>query len=179
MHFGFATINYLRWLEQRQILQPQACRLGFAVAKPPRLDDLMGGGDGSADNAHRILDAPPIYWCRHQQAHEVQRLNLLLLLTVKVPAAANRKMRAWRMRHHQIPAISLAPPQPVAADAIAGQPRTPADHSSMRHARACEMHRGRGRCIHRQLRRALRVQRRRRSLQLDEPWWLRSWQLAA
>jgi hypothetical protein len=66
----------------------------------------MGGGNGSADNAHRILDAPPIYWCRHQQAHEVQRLNLLLLLTVKVPAAANRKMRAWRMRHHQIPAIS-------------------------------------------------------------------------
>ena len=106
MHLCLAPINYLRRLEQWQVLQPQAGCLGFAVAKPPWLDDLMGGGNGSADNAHRILDAPPIYWCRHQQAHEVQRLNLLLLLTVKVPAAANRKMRAWRMRHHQIPAIS-------------------------------------------------------------------------
>ena len=106
MHLCLAPINYLRWLQQRQILQPQARRLGFTVTKPPWLNDLMGGGNGSADNAHRILDAPPIYWCSHQQAHEVQRLNLLLLLTVKVPAAANRKMRTWRMRHHQIPSIS-------------------------------------------------------------------------
>jgi hypothetical protein len=76
------------------------------VAKPPRLDDLMGGGDGSADNAHRILDAPAGDRCRHQQAYKVQCLNLLTLLTVKMPAAANRKMRTRRMRHHQIPAIS-------------------------------------------------------------------------
>ena len=77
------------------------------------------------------------------------------------------------------PSHQLVHPQPAAAGAIAGQLRTPASHSSMRHARACEMHRGRGRCIRKQLRRALRVQRRRRSLQLDGPWWLRSWQLAA
>jgi hypothetical protein len=65
------------------------------------------------------------------------------------------------------PSHHLAPPQPVAADAIAGQPRIPADHSSMRRARDCEMHRGRGRCIHKQLGRALRAQRRKQSLQID------------
>jgi hypothetical protein len=53
-----------------------------------------------------VFNAPPIYWCRHKQPHEIQRLSLLAMLTVKVPAAANRKMRTRRMRHHQIPAIS-------------------------------------------------------------------------
>jgi hypothetical protein len=46
-----------------------------------------------------------------------------------------------------------------------------ASHSSRSQLHAscprCEMHRGRGRCIHKQLRRALREQRRKRSLQLD------------
>jgi hypothetical protein len=106
MHLCLAPINYLRRLEQWQVLQPQAGCLGFAVAKPPWLDDLMGGGDGSADNAYRVFDAPPIYWCRHKQAHKVQRLNLLALLAVEMPTAANGKMRTRRMRHHQIPTIS-------------------------------------------------------------------------
>ena len=48
------------------------------------------------------------------------------------------------------PSHHLAHAQPAAADAIAGQPRIPASHSSMRHARNREMHRGRGRCIRRQ-----------------------------
>lgn len=44
MHLCLAPINYLRRLEQRQVLQPQARRLGFTVTKPPWLNDLMGGG---------------------------------------------------------------------------------------------------------------------------------------
>ena len=44
MHLGLAPINYLRWLEQRQVLKPQARCLGFTVTKPPWLNDLMGGG---------------------------------------------------------------------------------------------------------------------------------------
>ena len=64
------------------------------------------GGNGSADNAHRILDAPAGDWRIHQQAHEIKRLSLLTLLAVEVPTAAHRKMGAWRMRHHQIPSIT-------------------------------------------------------------------------
>ena len=78
----------------------------FLHARIPKVELFVGGGNRAAYYTYRVFDTPPIYWCRHQQAHEVQRLNLLLLLAVKVPAAANRKMRTRRMRHHQIPAIS-------------------------------------------------------------------------
>jgi hypothetical protein len=43
--------------------------------------------------------------CRHQQAHEVESFSLFPLLAMEMPTAANRKMRARRMRHHQVPAI--------------------------------------------------------------------------
>ena len=43
MHLGITTINHLRWLQQRQVLQPQAGCLSFAVAEPPWLNDLLGG----------------------------------------------------------------------------------------------------------------------------------------
>jgi hypothetical protein len=48
------------------------------------------------------------------------------------------------------PSHQPAPPQLAAANAIAGQPRTPADRSSMRHAHGAETHHARGRCIRRQ-----------------------------
>ena len=43
MHLCLTPINYLRWLQQRQVLKPQARCLGFTVTKPPWLNDLMGG----------------------------------------------------------------------------------------------------------------------------------------
>ena len=48
------------------------------------------------------------------------------------------------------PIHQLVHPQPAAADANVDRLRIPAGHSSMRHARPCEMHRGHGRCIRRQ-----------------------------
>jgi hypothetical protein len=48
------------------------------------------------------------------------------------------------------PSHQPAPPQLAAANAIAGQPRTPADRSSMRRGHDGEMHRARGRCTRRQ-----------------------------
>ena len=82
---GFLAINMSLW---------------FLRARIPMVELFAGGGNRAAYYTYWVLDAPPIYWRRHQQAHEVERLRLLLLLTVKVPAAANRKMRTWRMRHH-------------------------------------------------------------------------------
>ena len=89
MHLGFSTFNYLRWLQFGQVLEPQAGCLGFTVAKLPRLNDLLGGGDGAADDADRIFNAPPVDWCRHQQPHKVQSLGLLALLAVEMPAAGH------------------------------------------------------------------------------------------
>jgi len=106
MHLGFAATDHMRWLQPWQILQPQACRFGFTVTKPPRLNDLLGGGNGSADNADRILDTPAVDRRSHQQPHEVERFCLLALLAMKVAAARYRQMRARRMGNHQIPAIA-------------------------------------------------------------------------
>lgn len=106
MHLGFAATDHMRWLQPWQILQPQACRFGFTVTKPPRLNDLLGGGNGSADNADRILDTPAVDRRSHQQPHEVERFCLLALLAMKVAAARYRQMRARRMGNHQIPTIA-------------------------------------------------------------------------
>jgi urea transporter len=65
-----------------------------------------GGGNGAANNADRVLDAPTIDWCRHEQPHKIQRLSLLALLAVEMPAAGHRQMRAWRVRNHQIPFVA-------------------------------------------------------------------------
>ena len=106
MHLGFAATDHVAWLQAWQVLEPQAGCLGFAVAKLPRLDDLMGGGNRAANNADWILDAPAVDRCRHEQPHKVQSLGLLALLAMEMPAAGHRQMRAWWMGDHQIPAIA-------------------------------------------------------------------------
>ena len=106
MHLGFAAFNHVGGLQTWNVLEPQTGGLGFTVAKLPRLDDLLGGGNGAADNADRVLDAPAVDWCRHQHPHEVKRFGLLALLAVKMPATRYRQMRAWRMSNHQVPAIT-------------------------------------------------------------------------
>jgi hypothetical protein len=82
---GFLAINML---------------LLFLRARIPKVELFVGGGNRAAYYTYWILDAPAVNRRCHQQPHEVQRLSLLTLLTVKVPAAANSKMRTWRMRHH-------------------------------------------------------------------------------
>jgi hypothetical protein len=44
MHLGLPAINDLRRPQLGQVLKPEACGLDFAMAKLPRLDDLLGGG---------------------------------------------------------------------------------------------------------------------------------------
>jgi len=90
MHIGFAATDHMRWLQPWQILQPQACRFGFTVTKPPRLNDLRWGGDGAADDAHRVFDTPAVDGCCHKQTHKIERFCLLALLAVKVAAARYR-----------------------------------------------------------------------------------------
>jgi hypothetical protein len=106
MHLCFAAFDHIAGLQTWQVLKPQASCLGFTMPELPRLDDLMGGGNGAADDADRVLDAPPIYWCRHQQAHKVEGFRLFTLLAIKMPAARYRQMRAWRVGNHQVPAIA-------------------------------------------------------------------------
>lgn len=40
MHPGFPSMDHLRWLQWRQVLQPQAGGLDFTVAELPGLNDL-------------------------------------------------------------------------------------------------------------------------------------------
>ena len=75
------------------------------MSELPRLDDLRWWRNGAANDADRVLDAPPVYRCGHKQSHEMERLGLLTLLAMKVPAAGHRQMGAWWMGDHQIPAI--------------------------------------------------------------------------
>ncbi len=106
MHNRLAAINDLRRPEHREILQPKACGFRFAMAELPRLNQLRGGGNGSADDADRVLNAPAIDRRCHQQSHEVEGLSLILLLAMEVPGAADSKMRAWRMGNHEIPSLA-------------------------------------------------------------------------
>jgi hypothetical protein len=66
----------------------------------------VGGGNGTADHANRVLNAPPVDWRCHQQTHEIKRFRLLTLFAVEMPAARYRQMRAWRVSDHQIPSVS-------------------------------------------------------------------------
>ncbi len=106
MHYWLAAINDLRRPEYREIPKPQACGFRFAMAELPRLNQLRGGGNGSADDADRVLNAPSVDRCSHQQSHEIEGLGLLLLLAMEVPGAADSKMRAWRMGNHEIPSLA-------------------------------------------------------------------------
>jgi hypothetical protein len=72
----------------------------------PRLNDLIRLADGGADDAHRVFDAPAGDRGCHQQAHEVERLGLLALFAMEMPAAADGQMGAGWMGNHQIPTIS-------------------------------------------------------------------------
>ena len=70
------------------------------MTKLPRLNNLLGGGNGTANYTNWIFNAPTINWCCHEEPHKIKRLGLFALLAVKVPAAANGKMGAWWMGHH-------------------------------------------------------------------------------
>jgi hypothetical protein len=50
------TGDDIRRCEFRQIFQPEACRFDFAVAKLPRLNDLIRLADSAANNAYRIFN---------------------------------------------------------------------------------------------------------------------------
>jgi len=104
MHSLLTTLNAVGRGQLGQILQPKASSFDFTVAVLPRLDDLIGRPDRRADHADRVLNAPPLNRCRHEEAHEGKRFGLFTLLAMEVARSADGEVSAWRMSHHQIPA---------------------------------------------------------------------------
>ena len=106
VNLGLTTLNANRWHQTRQVLQPKACGLHLPMAELPGLDDLLRWGNRGANHTDWVLDTPAWDWCGHQQADKIKGFGLLLLLPMKMTAAADGQMGAGRMGNHQIPAVS-------------------------------------------------------------------------
>lgn len=90
----------------RESLQPQAGCLALRMTELPRLDDLIRPANPRRDDRHRILQSNPRDGRSKKRPHKVQSFCLLALLSCEVPRPTHGQVCAWRMRHHEIPAVT-------------------------------------------------------------------------
>lgn len=98
--------NNVRWIERREILQPKASGLGFAVAELPRLNDLIRLPNAGGNDRNRVLNRDPRDGRRQQEPDKLKGRGLFRLLEREPPRTASGKVRARRVGHHQVPAIA-------------------------------------------------------------------------
>src|SRR6185437_17167166 len=93
------------WHEFGEVLQPQTCGLRLSVSEHPWLDDLVRLSNARAYDANGVFNSDPINWRIHQRPDELQRRFLLVTLFLEPACAADGKVCAGRMRHHQVPSL--------------------------------------------------------------------------
>ena len=103
MYARLPAVNNVRRHQIRQILEPQTCRLSFAMPKLPRLNDLIGLANVTANDANGVLQRDTWYGRRKQRFHEFQCFGLLHTLLPKPAGTAYGKVGTRRVRDHQIP----------------------------------------------------------------------------
>src|SRR5450755_5182881 len=90
----------------RQAAQPETRLFGLSMSKFKRIDNLVRRPDMRRYCAYWIFESDARDRSIHQHLHERQRLALLLLLLRPPARARHGQILTWRMRYHQIPAIS-------------------------------------------------------------------------
>jgi plasmid stabilization system protein ParE len=76
------------------------------VAELPRLYDLVGLSDFAANDRDGIFQRYARDRRVEQQPHEVQRFRLFFAFILEPARAGHGKMRARRVRYHQIPVVA-------------------------------------------------------------------------
>ena len=107
MHGMVPAADDVRRREQRQVLEPQTSGFRLAVPVLPWMDDLVRLSDLGADDRYRVFDSNPLDRRRHQRPDKPKGILLFsgLALAREMASARYGKMRAWRMRNHQIPML--------------------------------------------------------------------------
>jgi hypothetical protein len=72
----------------------------------PWLDNLIWFPDSAADHGYRVFKGDTVNWGVKELANETQCLLLLSLFARKPSGTTDGKMRAGRMRDHQVPSSS-------------------------------------------------------------------------
>jgi len=103
MDSSLAAIDYVRRLQGRKVLQPQAGGLGFPVSKLPRLDDLVGLSDSAGDYADGVLDGNARDIRSHEVTNKVERKALLRFTLLEPACPTYSQESTGRMCDHGVP----------------------------------------------------------------------------
>jgi hypothetical protein len=76
------------------------------MSELPRLDDLIWLADTGAYDADRILQGNFSDGCGQQCLDKFQRIQLFALFVFKPTGTTDGKVRAGRMRNHQVPSVA-------------------------------------------------------------------------
>ena len=117
-----AALDDIRRGKWRQVLQPEAGCLGFAVTEHPRLDDLIRLAVDTGHDTDRVFDGDPFSTAHHELHEEADGGEALKITRLAgdtvglgVPAVAgDREIGAGRMRDQQIPEAFDLMGRPVA-----------------------------------------------------------------
>ena len=92
-------------LEPGKGLEPQACSLGFGVAKLPRVDDLVGAANTGRDYTYRVFEGNVGDGGFQQGFDEGEGLGLLGLMAPKPAGATDGQVGAGRVSDHEVPIV--------------------------------------------------------------------------
>jgi hypothetical protein len=99
---GVSALDYVRRLELREVLEPQARRLDLSVPELPGLDYLVGLTDGGADLPDRILKSDVGDGRGQKAPHEIQGILLRSLASRPPTSTTHSEIGAGRVRNQQI-----------------------------------------------------------------------------
>lgn len=103
MYPRHSPLDHTRRGQEREVLQPQTGRLGFAVPEHPRLDDLVGGSHRRGDSPYRVFKSDHVDRSIEQEPYEIECFPLLSLSPLPPPSAGDSKVGTGWVCDHQVP----------------------------------------------------------------------------
>ena len=98
-----SALDYIGRAQFRQVLEPQACRLGFAMSELPGLDNLVRFAVQATHDADGILNGNTLNGSIDEHHEKLYCFFLIMFLVLEPTSATDGQVCAWWKSNHHIP----------------------------------------------------------------------------